>query len=65
MIRITGSHFSDEEDRRLILRGVNLGCRTKVPFRKPERELSQNVRIPTTKAVKCKTSFVVVFQTSF
>ena len=33
MIRITGSHFTDEHNRRLILRGVNLGGSTKVPFR--------------------------------
>jgi hypothetical protein len=33
MIKITGSHFTDELDRRLILRGVNLGGSTKVPFR--------------------------------
>jgi hypothetical protein len=32
MIRITGSHFTDEKDRRLILRGVNLGGSSKVPF---------------------------------
>jgi len=33
MIQITGSHFTDEQGRRLILRGVNLGGSTKVPFR--------------------------------
>ena len=33
MIQITGSHFTDEHGRRLILRGVNLGGSTKVPFR--------------------------------
>jgi hypothetical protein len=32
MVRITGSHFTDEQDRRLILRGVNLGGSTKIPF---------------------------------
>jgi hypothetical protein len=33
MIQITGSHFTDEHGRGLILRGVNLGGSTKVPFR--------------------------------
>jgi hypothetical protein len=33
MIQTTGSHFTDEHGRRLILRGVNLGGSSKVPFR--------------------------------